>query len=317
MNAVFKVDMSFTPRKNTSVILSAKAGNDLLTVQDFVRYGVTKFNESGLFYGHGTTSAFDEAAFMVLESLSLPIDSLEPYWSARLTKTERKHLTDLIHRRVKTRLPAPYLLNKAYIQGFPFYVDERVLIPRSFIAEILCAEGGFKLAGDYANVLSVLDLCTGSGCLAIIAAHIFPNATVDAADLSADALDVARQNVAAHGLEGRVNLIEGDLFAPLQGRKYDLIITNPPYVDAEGMDHLPPEYDHEPAMALAAGADGLDIVRRIVDEAKEHLNPQGGMLCELGRCGPDLTAAYPGVGFDWLDTENSKGEVFWITQDRL
>lgn len=309
--------MKLSSPKNTDVILSSAAANDLVTVQDFVRYGVTKFNESGLFYGHGTTSAFDEAAYMVLESLQLPIDSLDPYWTARLTKNERRKITDLIHRRVKTRLPAPYLLNKAYIQGFPFYVDERVLIPRSFIAEILCAPESFKPVGDYTNVLSVLDLCTGSGCLAIIAAHLFPNASVDAADLSADALAVARRNVEAYGLEGRIQLHQGDLFSPLEGRKYDLIITNPPYVDVEGMDHLPPEFEHEPAMALAAGADGLDIVRRIVDEAKAYLNPNGGMICELGRCGPDLTAAYPGVDFDWLDTENSQGEVFWIKQERL
>ncbi len=303
--------------KNKDMILSKRAARDLETVQDFVRYGVSKFNESGLFYGHGTTTAFDEAAYMVLESLQLPIDSLEPYWTARLTMDERKRLTDLIHRRVKTRLPAPYLLNKAYIQGFPFYVDERVLIPRSFIAEILCAPGGFKPVGDYNGVLSVLDLCTGSGCLAIIAAHLFPNAMIDAADLSRGALDVARRNIEAYGLEDRVHLHEGDLFAPLAGRKYDLIITNPPYVDAEGMDHLPPEFEHEPAMALAAGDDGLDIVRRIIDGAKEYLNPDGGMICELGRCGPALSAAYPGMGFDWLSTENSAGEVFWVKRSGL
>lgn len=293
-------------------ILSPKAADELFTVCDFVRYGVTKFNESGLFYGHGTDNAFDEAAFMVLEGLSLPIDSLEPYWNARLTLAERRMLTDFIHKRIETRKPASYILHKAYIQGYPFYVDERVIVPRSFIAEILCAPEGFAPIGNYGDVMSVLDLCTGSGCLAIIAAHLFPNAVVDAVDLSPDAIAVAQRNVADHGLEGRVNLFQGDLFAPVKGNRYDLIITNPPYVDQDGMNALPPETMREPAMALAAGDDGLDIVRRIMEEAKNHLNDQAGMLCELGRCGPDLQEEYPTKSFRWLDTQNSEGEVFWL-----
>lgn len=304
--------MNKTHINTTTPILSPKAADELFTVCDFVRYGVTKFNESGLFYGHGTDNAFDEAAFMVLEGLSLPIDSLEPYWNARLTLAERRTLTDFIHRRITTRKPASYILNKAYIQGYPFYVDERVIVPRSFIAEILCAPGGFAPIGSYGDVMSVLDLCTGSGCLAIIAAHIFPNAVVDAVDLSPHALAVARRNVEEHGLEGRVNLHQGDLFAPVKGNRYDLIITNPPYVDADGMTGMPPEFDHEPVMALAAGDDGLDIVRRIMDDGKDYLNDQAGMLCELGRCGPALEAAYPAQSFTWIDTENSSGEVFWL-----
>ncbi len=309
--------MSKTSIKSPTPILSPNVAGELFTVCDYVRYGVSKFNESGLFYGHGTDNAVDEAVFMILEGLHLPIDSIEPYWNARLTEGERGRIADLIHKRVQTRLPAPYLLNKAYIQGYPFYVDERVLVPRSFIAEILCAPDGFAPVGDYEGVTSVLDLCTGSGCLAIIAAQLFPNAIVDAADLSKDALAVARRNVDDYKLQDRVTLYEGDLFAPLKGKKYDLIITNPPYVDQTGMDHLPPEFDHEPAMALAAGADGLDIVRTIVDEAKSHLNDGGGMICELGRCGPDLEKAYPDKAFDWLETENSSGEVFWIGKNQL
>lgn len=302
-------------RKTTGNIKNI--ASELFTVCDFVRYGVSRFCESDLFYGHGTDSAFNEAAFIVLEGLHLPIDSLEPYWNARLTVQERNRLASLIEERARTRKPAPYLLNKAYIQGFPFYVDERVIVPRSFIAEILCAEDGFSKVPDYEDVLSVLDLCTGSGCLAVIAANLFPNAHVDAVDLSPDALDVASRNVADYGLEGRVTLYEGDLFAPLKDHKYDLIITNPPYVDEAGMNALPEEFRHEPEMALAAGSDGLDIVHRIMKEAGSHLNPKGGILCELGRCGPDLEAAYPGIPFLWVATENSENEVFWLKKADL
>lgn len=300
-----------------STLSAAEAARDLYTVRDFVRYGVSLFSESGLTFGHGTDNASDEAVFMVLEGLRLPIDTIEPYWDARLTESERKRMAALLHRRAETRLPAPYILNKAYIQGYPFYVDERVLIPRSFIAEILCKEDGFSQLPDYWAVESVLDLCTGSGCLGIIAAQIFPNARIDIADLSEDALEVARRNVRDYGLEDRVSLYQGDLFAPLKGKKYDLIITNPPYVDQEGMDTLPDEFRHEPALALAAGDDGLDIVHRILKEAKAHLKDGGGLLCELGRCGPDLEAACPDTPFLWIDTENSSGEVFWLKKKDL
>lgn len=290
---------------------------ELLTVCDLVRYGVSTFTDSDIAYGHGTDNALDEAVFMVLESLHLPVDSIDPYWNARLTLAEREKIVDLMHRRVASRLPAPYLVNKAYIQGYPFYVDERVIVPRSFIAEILCDANGFTQVPDYEEITSVLDLCTGSGCLAILAAHLFPNAQVDAVDLSADALDVARRNVADHKLEDRVTLYKGDLFAPLKGRKYDLIITNPPYVDQAGMDSLPAEFHKEPAMALGAGPDGMDIVHRIMKEAKAHLNDGGGMICELGRCGPALEEAYPDKPFLWLETANSDDEVFWIRKKDL
>jgi ribosomal protein L3 glutamine methyltransferase len=309
--------MSKTHTQTPKLIRPKDAAKDLISVCDFVRYGVSKFNEHGLFYGHGTDNAVDEAVFMVMEGLNLPNDSIDPYWNARLTLAERNHLATLIHKRVETRLPAPYLLNKAYIQGYPFYVDERVIVPRSFIAEILCQPDGAPQIEDYQSVLSVLDLCTGSGCLAIIAAHLFPNAVVDAVDLSPDAVAVAQKNVAQYGLEERVNILQGDLFAPLAGRKYDLIITNPPYVDQMGMEHLPPEFEHEPAMSLAAGEDGLEIVHRIMRESKEYLNDGAGIICELGRCGPDLEAAYPGIDFAWYETENSTGEVFWINKTQL
>lgn len=297
---------------------AAEAVRDLCTIGDFVRYGTSLFGESELFYGHGTDNAFDESVFITLESLHLPIDTLEPYWNAKLTESERTRLAALLHRRAETRLPAPYLLNKSYIQGYPFYVDERVLVPRSFIAEILCKDDGFSQIPDYEAVTSVLDLCTGSGCLGIIAAHIFPNASIDIADLSPDALEVAKRNVRDYGLEDRITLHQGDLFAPLKGRSYDLIITNPPYVDQAGMDSLPAEFRHEPAMALGGvGEDGLEIVHRILKDAKAHLNDGGGLLCELGRCGPALEAACPAMPLLWIDTAQSSGEVFWIKKKDL
>ncbi len=304
-------------QKTSPSLLNIQAiADELFTVCDFVRYAVSRFNDADLFYGHGTDNAMDEAIFMVLESLKLPIDSIEPYWNARLMPEERKDLVSLIHARIETRNPASYLLNKAYIQGYPFYVDERVIVPRSFIAEILCSPEGFSQIDDYSAVENILDLCTGSGCLAILAAQIFPNARVDAVDLSKDALEVAARNVRDYGLEDRVILHQGNLFTPLKGKKYDLIITNPPYVDQHGMSSLPPEFRHEPEMALAAGDDGLDIVHRILKEAGKYLKRDGGLLCELGRCGPALEEASD-KPFLWVGTENSTGEVFWLTQKDL
>jgi len=312
--------MRTTPPKSAPPILSSQAdaaAQDLYSVRDFVRYAITRFNEAGVVFGHGTQDAVDEAAFIVLEGLKLPIDDLTPYLDARLTAQERRMMADLIHTRISTRLPAPYLLGRAYLKGYGFYIDERALIPRSFIADILCNDAGFSQLDDYGAVTSVLDLCTGSGCLAIIAADLFPNAHVDAVDLSPDALEVARRNVSDYGLEERVTLYCGDLFAPLSGKTYDLIITNPPYVDADGMGTLPPEFRHEPVMALAAGEDGLDLVHAIIKGAKSHLAPHGGLLCELGRCGPAFSAAYPALPVRWIDTDTSSGEVFWATRDIL
>lgn len=286
----------------------------LITVRDFVRYAISRFRAADLAYGHGAVSAQDEAVFMVLESLSLPVDELDPWLEARLTGAEQKKILQLIEVRITTRKPMAYLLNKSYIQGVPFYVDERVIVPRSFIAEILCGEDRFSPVDGLGHVGSVLDLCTGSGCLAVLAAHLYPEARIDAVDLSADALAVAKRNVADHGLEDQVTLYQGDLFAPLQGRTYDLIITNPPYVDQVAMDTLPPEYRHEPAMALGSGVDGMDIVRKILAEAPKYLNPGGGLLCEVGRGREILDAEYD-LPFLWLDTVESEGEVFWLTYD--
>lgn len=288
--------------------------SSFLTLCDLVRHAVTQFEKAGLSYGHGTGNSFDEACFLALEHLHLPVERLEAFWHARLTEGERSGLIALFDKRIKTRKPASYLVNKAYVQGFPFYVDERVIVPRSFIAEILC--------GDFSPVpeppARVLDLCTGSGCLAILAAQLWPEAIVDAVDLSPDALEVARRNVIDYGLEDRLNLYQGDLFVPLpKGVKYDLIITNPPYVDEEGMDALTPEFQAEPALALDGGPDGLDIVHKILKSARDFLTEDGMLICELGRCGSALSNAYPDTSFSWLDTENSTGEVFFLSRDEL
>lgn len=295
--------------------------DQLFTIRDFFRYAISRFNEAGLAFGHGTSTAFDDAAFLVLEGLKLPIDTLEPFLDARLLPEERKHLAELIEARVVTRKPTPYLLNRAYIQGVPFFVDERVIVPRSFIGELIHSEffGGeeFTLIEDLSSIETVLDLCTGSASLAILAAGVFGNAEIDAVDLSPAALEVARINVDEHELANRIELYEGDLFAPLGDKRYDLILTNPPYVDEVAMEELPEEYRHEPEMALASGLDGLDIVRRILDAAPAHLNPGGGLLCEIGAGREILEAEYPQLDFFWLDTEESDGEVFWLSAESL
>jgi len=292
---------------------------DLQTLRDFLRYAVSRFNAADLVYGHGTATARDEAAFIILEGLHLPIEELDPYLDARLTTGEREQLAKLIEARVTTRTPAPYLLGRAYVGGVGFRVDGRAIVPRSYIGELLRGElfasESNLLIGDPRRVRRILDLCTGSGALAVLAALTFPEAEIDAVDLSADALAVARINVEEHGLAERIRLLEGDLFAPVSAERYDLILSNPPYVDAEGMAALPPEYRHEPALALAGGADGLEIVRRILAELTTHLEPGGGLLCEIGRGRERLEAEFSDVPFLWLDTEGSEGEVFWLTAD--
>ena len=284
----------------------------LRTAGDFFRDAERRFRAARLGYGHGTTNATDEAAFLVLEGLGLPIDRLEPYLGLTLSAAERKELATLIERRIEERLPAPYLLGTAYMHGVRFISDRRALIPRSFIGDMLAY--GTLPFGDPNKVKSVLDLCTGSGCLAILAAFVFPHAKIDASDLSAEALALAKENVAAHRLGDRITLHRGDLFKPLKGRRYDLILSNPPYVDAAGMKALPAEYRHEPRLALAAGDDGLEIVHRILSEAPKHLAAKGALLCEIGRGKPNIEAAYPKTPFLWLDTEQSEGEVFWLNR---
>jgi len=287
----------------------------LVTLGDFFRFAVRRFRAARLAYGHGTTNAVDEAAFLVLEALRLPVHALDPWLDLKPTATERARLLTLIEARVALRLPAPYLVGAAYMHGVRFRADKRALIPRSFIGDLLI--GGALPLGDPARVRRVLDLCTGSGCLAILAALVFPRARIDAVDLSAGALALARRNVADHRLGDRITLHRGDLFAPLAGKRYDLILSNPPYVDGRGMAKLPPEYRHEPRLALAAGDDGLKLVHRILAEAPRHLAKEGNLLCEIGRGRRPLEAAYPRLPFLWLDTEQSEGEVFWIARKDL
>jgi ribosomal protein L3 glutamine methyltransferase len=304
--------------RNFSKLPKVPAG-ELTTLLDFVRYAVSRFIEAKLVFAHGTTDPVAEAAFLVCETLHLHPDRFEMFATARVTAREAKAILDVIGRRVTSRKPAAYLVNKIYMRGLPFYVDERVIVPRSFIGELLEShfggesdEEGGSLMSVPGSVENVLDLCTGSGCLAVLASRSFPNALIDAVDVSKDALDVAARNIADYGLEDRVTLHRGDLFQPLGSRRYDLIITNPPYVDAEGMAELPRECRAEPKLAFDGGADGLDLVRRILDGAGRHLTPKGGLLCEIGRGRELLEAAFPQLPLLWLDTEESDGEVFWI-----
>jgi ribosomal protein L3 glutamine methyltransferase len=293
--------------------------DELLTLVDFVRYAVSRFVEAKLVFAHGTTDPVAEAAFLVCETLHLHPDQFETFATARVTGREAKAILEVIAQRVTSRKPAAYLVNKIYLRGLPFYVDERVIVPRSFIGELLDShfggggdDDGGSLIEDPGSVQHVLDLCTGSGCLAVLAARSFPQTRIDAVDISKDALDVAARNIADYGLGERIKLHRGDLFEPIGEARYDLIISNPPYVDAEGMAELPRECRAEPKLALDGGADGLDVVRRILKEARRHLTSRGGVLCEIGRGREVLEAAFPQLPLLWLDTEDSEGEVFWV-----
>lgn len=292
---------------------------ELATVLDFVRYAVTRFGEAKLAFGQGTHDALEEAVFLVFEALGLPIDRLDPFLPARLTAAERSKIFSLIEMRIRDRVPAAYLLHCAYLQGLRFHIDERVIVPRSYLAELMYGElfSGENPLVDPAAVTRVLELCTGSGCLAVLACHVFPNAAVDAVDISKDALAVAKINVIEHGLEDRIALHKGNLFEPVGDAVYDIILANPPYVDAKAVAALPAEYKREPRLAHKGGADGLDIVRRILDESGAHLRPDGGLLCEIGRGRESLERDYPELGFLWLDTAESSGEVFWLAAEEL
>lgn len=288
----------------------------LITVRDWLRFAVSRFNEARLVFGHGSDNAFDEAAYLILHTLHLPLDRLEPFLDASLTHGESEEVQRVIERRVRERVPAAYLTCEAWLGEHRFYVDERVIVPRSFIAELLHDQLAPWVDNPDA-VATALDLCTGSGCLAILAALAFPRAKVDAVDVSTDALEVAARNVADYGLADRVELIESDMFAALDGRSYDLILSNPPYVDAEAVAALPPEYLAEPALALGSGADGLDATRRILAGAREHLNAGGLLVVEIGHNRDALEAAYPTLPFTWLDTESGDQFVFMLRREDL
>ena len=293
-----------------------QAPSQLFTLRDWLRFAVSRFQEAGLFFGHGSAEAYDEAAYLCLHSLHLPPDRLDPFLDARLMPLEREKLATLLERRIRERIPAPYLTHEAWLQGYRFYVDQRVIVPRSFLAPMILEQLQPWLA-DAEGVRRALDLCTGSGCLAILLAEAFRNVQIDAVDLSADALDVAHRNVAEYHLHDRVRLLQGDLFAPLGNACYDLIIANPPYVNAESVAALPPEYRHEPAMALASGSDGLDATRAILDQAASHLNPGGLLAVEIGHNRAALEAAFPDLEFAWPQIEGGEDTVFVISREQL
>ncbi len=296
--------------------MNGDALDDLVTLRDWLRWAVTRFGEARLAFGHGTTNAYDEAAYLLLHALHLPLEKLEPFLDARLTRAEREALDDLLRRRIDQRVPAAYLTREAWLGPFRFYVDERVIIPRSFIAELL-PDAIAPYVGDPDAVASALDLCTGSGCLAILLAHAFPHADIDAVDISTDALTVAQRNVADYGLADRINLVRSDLFGNLPDKSYDLIISNPPYVTAMAMEELPPEYRHEPELALAGGDDGLDAVRSILREAPRFLAPRGVLVVEVGHNRAAVELAWPRTPFVWLETATGADSVFLLTREEL
>lgn len=291
--------------------------NKSSTVVEEIANAARRLTRAGVRLGHGTSSMVAEAAFLVGETIGVAPDYLPAIGDRPVSAASRKLIDSVIGQRIKTRKPASYLTQSAYMHGIKFFVDERVIVPRSFIGELLFADhivGSPGFVPDASKVKNVLDLCTGSGCLAVIAAKVFPRAKIDAVDLSEDALDVAAINLRRHGLADRIKLHCGDLFDPLPKRRYDLIISNPPYVAPASMKKLPHEYRREPAMALAGGgADGLGIVARLLAQAPAFLNERGALLCEVGAGGDAMEKRFPKLPFLWLDTAETSGEVFWLT----
>jgi len=295
--------------------MPSSSRSELQTLRDLVRYGVSRLRESGVALGHGSDNAWDEAVYLALHALHLPLDTLDPFLDARVLPDERARVLDLFDRRVAQRLPAAYLTQEAWLCGHRFYVDTRVIVPRSPIAELL--EQGLAPWVEPESVQAVLDMCTGSGCLAILAALAFPDARVDAVDVSPDALDVARRNVADYRLQDRLALHRSDLFDQLPAGAYDVIVCNPPYVNSASMAALPDEYRHEPSLALAGGADGMDLVRRILAAAPGYLAPQGVLVLEIGHERPHFEAAFPQLQPVWLDTEAACDQILLLTREQL
>ncbi|MDH5480001.1 MAG: 50S ribosomal protein L3 N(5)-glutamine methyltransferase [Nitrosomonas sp.] len=296
--------------------MNSQAQSQLYTIRDILRFSVSQFNQANLHFGHGSASAYDEAAYLILKTLHLPLDQLDPFLDARLTDNERKRVLDLIARRVSDRIPAAYLTHEAWLGDYNFYIDERVIVPRSFIAELLQTQLS-PWVSDTKSITSALDLCTGSGCLAILLAHCFEYAHIDAIDLSSEALEVAHRNVRDYGLEDKVHLIQSDLFSGLSGQRYDLIISNPPYVNAESMSLLPDEYRHEPELALASGKDGLDVTNAILQQAAHYLTDEGMLIVEIGHNRDILEQTYPQTPFTWLETSAGDEFVFLLNRDQL
>ncbi|MCK6437109.1 50S ribosomal protein L3 N(5)-glutamine methyltransferase [Rivihabitans pingtungensis] len=293
-----------------------QAAVQLSTVRDLLRFAVSRFTEAGLSFGHGSDNAYDEAVYLILHTLKLPLDRLEPFLDARLVDEEIRQVLDVLARRVNLRTPAAYLTREAWLGEYRFYVDERVIVPRSFIAELL--PEALEPWIEYPELVHrALDMCTGSGCLAVLLADLYPDADVDAVDLSADALAVAQINVEQYGLQERIELIQSDLFSALAGREYDLIISNPPYVDAPSVAALPEEYLREPALALGSGEDGLDATREILRRAPAHLSEHGVLVVEIGHNREALEASFPELPFTWLPTASGDGFVFLLTRDEL
>ncbi|MFZ1181197.1 MAG: 50S ribosomal protein L3 N(5)-glutamine methyltransferase [Herbaspirillum sp.] len=299
-------------RPGTSIVMP----NHFVTVRDILRYAITRFNTEKLFFGHGTDNAFDEAAYLILHTLKLPLDRLDPFLDARLLQSEIDKLLRVITRRTEDRVPAAYITNEAWLGGYRFYVDERVIVPRSFIAELI-PEHFSPWVQDPAQIRRALDLCTGSACLPVLLADVFPQAQIDAVDISPQALQVARRNVDDHALGDRIDLVESDLYAKLPARKYDLIISNPPYVNAESMQKLPQEYLQEPRIALAGGQDGMDLVRRIIEDAAQRLTPNGVLIVEIGNGRTAAEAAFPELDLTWMTTSAGDDMVFLLTAAQL
>ncbi|MBQ4769862.1 50S ribosomal protein L3 N(5)-glutamine methyltransferase [Pectobacterium versatile] len=291
-----------------------EAVSELHTIQDMLRWAVSRFNAANVYYGHGTDNPWDEAIQLVLPSLYLPLDIPEDMYTSRLITSERQRIVERVIRRVNERIPVAYLTNKAWFCGLEFYVDERVLVPRSPIGELINNYFDEQLPKTPNHIL---DLCTGSGCIAIACAQAFPEAEVDAVDISSDALAVTEQNIQQHGLEYRVTPIRSDLFRDLPAIRYDLIVTNPPYVDEEDMFDLPQEFRFEPELGLAAGNDGLDLVRRILSCAPDYLSDDGVLICEVGNSMVHLIDQYPDIPFTWLEFDNGGDGVFMLTQSQL
>jgi len=289
---------------------------ELLTIRDWLRFTVSRFEDSSIFFGHGTDNAYDEAVWLIMGALHLPLDTLDNFMDARITESERKHLAHLIERRITEHVPTAYLLREAWLRGFKFYVDERVIVPRSFIAELL--DDGLSPWIEFPELIqSAADICTGSGCLGVLLANAFPDAEIDVVDISPDAIAVANINISNYGLQDRITAVESDMFKALQGKRYDLIISNPPYVDAPSMAELPMEYRNEPQIALGSGEAGLDHTHTLLHEAANHLNDGGLLIVEIGHNRNALLEAYPDTPFTWLEVESGDQFVFLLTREQL